>query len=54
MLFKVNDNIISKTIIDRNFNRYINISEVKKIRLHDFRHTHVAFLIHLKQDILSK
>lgn len=53
MLFRINGNIIPKTTIDRNFNNYINVSDVKKIRVHDFRHSHVALLIHLKQDILS-
>lgn len=53
MLFRVNGNIIPKTTLDRNFNKYIEISDVKKIRVHDFRHSHVALLIHLKQDILS-
>lgn len=52
-LFRVNDNILPKTTLDRNFNKYIEISNVKKIRVHDFRHSHVALLIHLKQDILS-
>lgn len=45
--------IRSKTTLDRNFNKYIEILDVKKIRVHDFRHSHVALLIHLKQDILS-
>lgn len=35
------------------FAHYIKESGVKKIRLHDLRHSHVALLINLKEDILN-
>lgn len=34
------------TTIEKAKNKYVKLSGVKKIRLHDFRHSHVSFLIH--------
>ncbi len=50
-LFK-DKNYIAKETIRRNFNKYIAISGVKHIRIHDLRHSHASLLIHLKQDPL--
>lgn len=36
---------ISTTTLDRKFERYVKESGVKKIRLHDFRHSHASYLI---------
>jgi integrase len=36
--------------IRRHFNKYIEESGVKKIRIHDLRHSHVSLLRHLKFD----
>ncbi|WP_272032969.1 tyrosine-type recombinase/integrase [Oceanobacillus kimchii] len=36
---------VSTTNLDRRFARYVTASEVKKIRLHDFRHSHATYLI---------
>ncbi len=52
-IFVTNNKLFSKTTIDRRFGEYVKESQVKKIRIHDFRHSHVALLIHLEQDVLS-
>lgn len=36
---------ISTTTLDRRFEKYVKEAEVKKIRLHDFRHSHASYLI---------
>lgn len=33
------------TTLDRNYQKYLDKSNVKKIRLHDFRHSHASYLI---------
>lgn len=38
-------NHISTSSIDRYFAKYIKASNVKKIRIHDFRHSHASYLI---------
>lgn len=36
---------ISTTTLDRKFEKYVKLAGVKKIRLHDFRHSHASYLI---------
>lgn len=36
---------ISTTTLDRKYEKYVKEAEVKKIRLHDFRHSHASYLI---------
>ncbi len=36
---------VSTTTLDRRFEKYIKEAEVKKIRIHDFRHSHASYLI---------
>lgn len=43
----LDDNTIYRRLI-----KYANIAEVKKIRIHDFRHSHASYLIHLGANIL--
>ena len=38
-------NHISTTTLDRYFAKYVKASGVKKIRIHDFRHSHASYLI---------
>lgn len=38
---------LAETTVTRVFNRYIELAEVKKIRIHDLRHSFVSMLIHL-------
>lgn len=45
-----NQKHLSPTTLTRWLNKYIELSEVKKITLHGFRHSHVSFLIHLGLD----
>lgn len=40
-----------ETTIDAHYNSYVEQSEVKRIRLHDFRHSHASYLINLGNDI---
>lgn len=40
-----------ETTIDRDYNIYVKTSKLKRIRLHDFRHSHASYLIHLGIDI---
>ena len=36
---------ISTTTLDRRFEKYVVEAQVKKIRIHDFRHSHASYLI---------
>lgn len=36
---------ISTTTLDRRFEKYVKLAGVKKIRIHDFRHSHASYLI---------
>jgi len=36
---------ISTSTLDRKYDEYVKASEVKRIRLHDFRHSHASYLI---------
>lgn len=45
-LFGENDPINDK-VVTRAKNKYIKQTNIKYIRIHDFRHSHVSFLIHL-------
>ncbi|MBP3037946.1 site-specific integrase [Bacillaceae bacterium Marseille-Q3522] len=36
---------VSTTTLDRRFAHYVKKAEVKKIRIHDFRHSHASYLI---------
>ncbi|WP_342745021.1 tyrosine-type recombinase/integrase [Oceanobacillus timonensis] len=36
---------VSTTTIDNNFDKYVKATGVKKIRIHDFRHSHASYLI---------
>ncbi|MEC0282293.1 tyrosine-type recombinase/integrase [Terribacillus saccharophilus] len=36
---------ISTTTLDRKYEHWVKVSQVKKIRLHDFRHSHASYLI---------
>ncbi|WP_339161713.1 tyrosine-type recombinase/integrase [Siminovitchia sp. FSL W7-1587] len=36
---------ISTTTLDRKYDEYVKAAQVKKIRLHDFRHSHASYLI---------
>lgn len=38
-------NALSQTTVGRKKNEYCNISKVKLIRIHDFRHSHASFLL---------
>ena len=51
-VFGINNELLSKSTITRYFRTYTNQAGVKQIRIHDLRHSHVALLIHLKQDPL--
>lgn len=42
---------IPETTIDRYYANYIKQSKVKRIRLHDFRHSHASYLINMGNDI---
>ena len=43
---------MSFTTLDRIYNKYISISSVKRIRIHDFRHSFASALIELGVDIM--
>lgn len=43
---------ISTTTLDRRYEKYVKIAGVKKIRIHDFRHSHASYLIN-KGTIIS-
>lgn len=45
------DKPLSEMTYQRYFNRYIEIAGVKKIRIHDLRHSHASMLIHLNVPI---
>lgn len=36
---------VSTSTLDRQYEKYIKLSSVKRIRLHDFRHSHASYLI---------
>lgn len=36
---------ISTTTLDRKYSEYVKLAKVKKIRIHDFRHSHASYLI---------
>ncbi|MFZ4450932.1 site-specific integrase [Salibacterium aidingense] len=36
---------VSTTTLDRKYEQYVKAAGVKKIRLHDFRHSHASYLI---------
>lgn len=36
---------MSKTALGNNYEKYVKLSDVKRIRLHDFRHSHASYLI---------
>lgn len=42
---------IPETTIDRRYDEYVTESKVKKIRIHDFRHSHASYLISMGNDI---
>ncbi len=44
------DEPIRNNKVRRHFNKYIEVAAVKKIRIHDLRHSHVSLLRHLKFD----
>lgn len=52
-IFSINNEIVSKSRIDRVFKEYTIKANVPAIRLHDLRHSHVALLIHMNEDILA-
>lgn len=41
------DSPLAETSVDRTFHRYIEAANVKRIRIHDLRHSFVSMLIHL-------
>lgn len=43
---------IPETTLTRNFNKYIKKADVKKIRMHDLRHSHASYLIN-KNTVIS-
>lgn len=45
--------MISFSTLDRNFNKYLEISKVKKMNLHGFRHSHATFCLSISADIYS-
>ncbi|WP_338021875.1 site-specific integrase [Amphibacillus cookii] len=47
------DHIAAHTTIDRYFHQYIEQVEIKRIRIHDFRHSHASYLISLMTFRLS-
>jgi len=40
-----------QTSIDNHYETYIKSSKVKRIRIHDFRHSHASYLINMGNDI---
>lgn len=42
---------IAETTLDRRYDEYIKKSKVKRIRIHDFRHSHASYLINNGYDI---
>lgn len=44
-------NHLSETTIDVHYNDYVDEAGVKRIRLHDFRHSHASYLINKGNDI---
>ncbi|MBQ8443736.1 MAG: tyrosine-type recombinase/integrase [Clostridia bacterium] len=44
-VFFFKNEIISEKRVTRNFNQYIKQSNVKKIRIHDLRHSHASYLL---------
>ncbi|MFV0424775.1 MAG: tyrosine-type recombinase/integrase [Bacilli bacterium] len=52
-VFSYNNDIFAKTKIDRKFTEYTKKANLPKIRIHDLGHSHVALLIHTKEDILA-
>ncbi|MDR0384158.1 MAG: tyrosine-type recombinase/integrase [Christensenellaceae bacterium] len=44
---------LSLTTVTRKFNEYCDIAEVKRIRIHDLRHSHASLLISRGQNILA-
>lgn len=47
--YKPNDRlfIITKNMIAKTMSKYCKVSGIKKIRIHDLRHSHASLLIHL-------
>lgn len=44
-------NHLHESTLDRKYDEYIKKSKVKRIRIHDFRHSHASYLINNKYDI---
>lgn len=45
--------MISFSTLDRRFSHYLNVSGVKRMNLHGFRHSHATMLLELTNDIYS-
>lgn len=52
MFFGTIKDSVSTTTLDRRFEKYVADAGVKKIRIHDFRHSHASYLIN-KGTIIS-
>lgn len=48
-----NHSPLPKSTVQRAFDKYIKIAKVKKIRIHDLRHSHATMLFHKGVDILQ-
>lgn len=44
---------ITSSTLDRHNRKYADISKCKRIRIHDFRHSHASYLINLKFDLFE-
>ncbi|MEI7668350.1 MAG: site-specific integrase, partial [Erysipelotrichaceae bacterium] len=47
------DKPLSTTTLERKKNYYCKLAGVNKIRIHDFRHSHVSLLIDMKQQVFT-
>jgi integrase len=51
-MFGTKNNWLAKTTLQRHFTRYQQAAAVKKIRIHDLRHSHASYLISKNVDIV--
>lgn len=52
-VFGINDSVLPFQTLSNAFNRYIKLSGVKPIRIHDLRHSHASLLINKGENQLS-
>jgi len=51
-IFRTKNNWLAKSTIQRQFSKHQETSCVKKIRIHDLRHSHASYLISKNVDIV--